>query len=96
MESNTSSNYHQQSEVFLLPDALEVATSYPHQHLLYNWPFNLENFVTYQYYYEFYMQFSYNHREHQDPVCFRVAIFIAILGFGYNKYEFVEKKYMSP
>ena len=57
--------------------------------LEYNWPVIPGNFVTYQDCYESYMQFSYAHREHQDPVCFRAAIFTAILGFWCKKYEFV-------
>ena len=57
--------------------------------LEYNWPIIPGSFLTYQECYESYMQFSYAHREHQDPVCFRAAIFTAILGFWCKKYEFV-------
>ena len=57
--------------------------------LEYNWPVIPGSFVTHQDCYESYMQFSYAHREHQDPVCFRAAIFTAILGFWCKKYEFV-------
>ena len=57
--------------------------------LEYNWPIIPGSFVTYQDCYESYMQFSFEHREHQDPVCFRAAIFTAILGFWCKKYEFV-------
>ena len=56
--------------------------------LEYNWPIIPGSFVTYQDCYESYMQFSYAHREHQDPVCFRAAIFAAILGFWCQRYEF--------
>ena len=42
--------------------------------LEYNWPLIPSSFVTYQDCYESYMQFSYAHRKHQDPVCFRAAI----------------------
>ena len=57
--------------------------------LEYNWPVIPGNFMTAQDCYESYMQFSYEHREHQDPVCFRAAIFTAILGFWCRKYDFV-------
>ena len=57
--------------------------------LEYNWPLIPGRFVTAQDCYESYMQFSYEHREHQDPVCFRAAIFTAILGFWCKKYDFV-------
>lgn len=57
--------------------------------LEYNWPIIPGSFVTHQDCYESYMQFSYAHREHQDPVCFRAAIFTAILGFWCKRYEFV-------
>jgi hypothetical protein len=57
--------------------------------LEYNWPVIPGSFVTPQDCYKSYMQFSYDHREHQDPVCFRAAIFTAILGFWCKKYEFV-------
>lgn len=57
--------------------------------LEYNWPIIPGSFLTYQDCYESYMQFSFEHREHQDPVCFRAAIFTAILGFWCKKYEFV-------
>ena len=57
--------------------------------LEYNWPIIPGSFVTPQDCYKSYMQFSYDHREHQDPVCFRAAIFTAILGFWCKKYDFV-------
>ena len=56
--------------------------------LEYNWPVIPGSFVTCQECYESYMQFSYAHRDHQDPVCFRAAIFTAILGFWCKRYEF--------
>ena len=56
--------------------------------LEYNWPVIPGSFVTYQDCYESYMQFSYAHRDHQDPVCFRATIFTAIIGFWCKRYEF--------
>lgn len=56
--------------------------------LEYNWPVIPGTFLTAQDCHESYMRFSYEHREHQDPVCFRAAIFTAILGFWCKKYDF--------
>ena len=57
--------------------------------LEYNWPIIPGSFLTPRDCYESYMQFSYAHREHQDPVCFRAAIFSAILAFWCQQYDFV-------
>lgn len=57
--------------------------------LEYNWPIIPGSFLTPRDCYESYIQFSYAHREHQDPVCFRAAIFTAILAFWCQRYDFV-------
>ena len=35
------------------------------------------------------MQFSYMHQKHQDPVCFRVALFTTILAFWCQNCDFM-------
>lgn len=55
--------------------------------LEFNWPINLGSFQTPKDCHESYMHFSYAHREHQDHVCYRAAIFTAILAFWCQKYE---------
>lgn len=56
--------------------------------LEYNWPVVPGSFVSPEDCYESYMRFSYEHRTHQDPVCFRAAVFTAILAFWCRKFDF--------
>lgn len=56
--------------------------------LEYNWPIIPGSFVNPRECYDSYMRFSYEHREHQDPVCFRAAVFAAILAFWCQKFDF--------
>ena len=56
--------------------------------LEYNWPLIPGSFVTPQDCHVAYMQFSLAHRQHRDPVCFRAAIFTAILGSWCLEYNF--------
>ena len=56
--------------------------------LEYNWPIIPGSFVTPRDCYESYMRFSYEHREHQDPVCFRASVFTAILASWCQKFDF--------
>jgi hypothetical protein len=48
--------------------------------LEYNWSLIPGSFVTPQACHASYMEFSQIHRQHRDPVCFRPAVFAAILG----------------
>lgn len=56
--------------------------------LEYNWPLIPGSFMTPQDCNVAYMQFSFDHRQHRDPVCFRAAIFAAILGSWCLEYNF--------
>lgn len=48
--------------------------------LEYNWPLILGSFINRQDCHHSYMQFSFEHHQHRDPVCFQAVIFAAILG----------------
>lgn len=56
--------------------------------LEYNWPLIPGSFVTPQDCHTSYMQFSFEHRQHRDPVCFRAAVFSAILGSWCLEFNF--------
>lgn len=56
--------------------------------LEYNWPIIPGSFVTARDCFESYTRFSLDHRQHHDPVCFRAAVFAAILAALCSEYNF--------
>lgn len=56
--------------------------------LEYNWPFVRSTFTTPQDYHATYMQFSFEHHQHHDSICFQTTIFAAIWRSWCLEYNF--------
>ncbi len=80
MEPRATIERHEWFEVLQLPKRYKWPPNSLLDSLEYNWPLIPGSFVTPQACHESYLEFSQIHRRHYDPVCFRAAVFAAILG----------------